>query len=138
MIIMNSGIVLLQEFLLHKGFAVTADESYSAFGDHFLEMCSDQLCIKVIRDKSVEHIEIGRSDHRDISYDMDILRSYILGEDWLTSPRDIRAETEFVTEYFDSISDCFSNIKYLDNQVSLEKLKIERGKRMFPRWFEKS
>jgi hypothetical protein len=115
---------------------VTTDESNLAFGDYILEMCSKQICITAIRDRSVEHLEIRQSDDRTESFDMDILRSYILNEDWLTGPRNIGAEIKFIREYFDEINGIFSSENYPDIKVSLQNLKIERGKKMFPHWFK--
>jgi hypothetical protein len=112
----------LKEFLLAKGFVIEQDEVYRAFGNRFLEMCSNEICIQMTRDRAVESINICNINDRGSFYDLARIKTFLLKEDRLDGPREMDAEVDFIEGHLDAIREAFGEENYPVTKARLEEL----------------
>jgi hypothetical protein len=110
----------LKEFLLAKGFVIEQDEVYRAFGNRFLEMCSNEICIQMTRERSVESIGVCNIKDRDSFYHLDQIRTFLWKENRLDGPRDMDAEVDFIEGHLDAIREAFGEENYPVTKAGLK------------------
>lgn len=124
----------IRKVLQKEAFQIISETNYTGFGDFRDVYSSYELLLVVTTDKGEPFIELGNSSDVSRTYDVPLVKSFLLEKNCLLEQLPIEMELHFVLTNIEKIRELFS-IEHISNtHIKLDRLKIERSRILFPSW----
>jgi hypothetical protein len=120
-------------YLESKGFYLLKNEKGNSFGDYYDVFTNNIFVIRLIKDKSIETIDVQSSlDNNGTWYDLALVKGLLHNESQLNYTMSIEQYCVFLINNIENINSLFDKENYLLTESRLKELGWKRAKQMFP------
>lgn len=131
----NSVSSLLSFLKNDCGLSIEGHHIFPAFGDTVIVLRGQHLRVRVVRDRGDWFAEVGSEQKQDDWYDMGLLKELIIGR----VKQDVLSFDElatFLRANWQTIVDLLTSSRSCETYAALERIRQERAKRRFPKWYK--
>ena len=118
------------------GFHVSSQHTSEELGNAFVIAQSDDFSLRFVLDRGIPYVEIGIASNPCEWFDLNIVRSFILGSDLLEAAGP-EVSAEFLKTHYAKVKELMGDERVAATINEFRKLEHERARRMFPQAFEK-
>ena len=112
------------------------EQKSDSLGDYYKTFSNCIVQFRLVRDKSMEAIDVSSAKTDDQWYDLGFIKRFFIKENVSTSSTTFSESVSVLLSEFDSIIELFEPNNYDNTKARIEATLALRGKLMFPGIFE--